>query len=122
MGELQGEVAPGYAEGYFSNICILPGSASTYMTINIRGHCDGSNESIATFVQGFRASNNTIFVPGGTASLICNHVKFNASNFMSGRGPTKEWNASAGYDPTSRVSGDVPSAGAIVAMAKRLLG
>ena len=83
-------------------------------------HCDGQAQSLAVFAEGFTTGNNTVYVPGGAASLVCNHVTFNASAFMSGS-PTKEWNHSIGYDSTSRVSGDVPSPATIIGWAKSML-
>jgi len=123
VGELQADPpALPYAEGYINNICILPGKASTYMTLNLNGvHCDGQAKSLAVFAEGFIASNNTVYVPGGAASLVCNHVTFNASAFMTGSPPTKEWNHSIGYDRTSRISGDVPSPATIIGWAKNML-
>ena len=50
VGELQGSLPAGYAEGYRNNICVLPDASSTYMGVNINGvPCDGTNGSIAAF-------------------------------------------------------------------------
>ena len=123
VGMLQRDPPEGYAEGYVNNICILPQRASQYLLLNINdrtGACDGSNTSIELFQTGFIATNNTVYVPGGEATVQCNHVNINASSFMSGS-KNQVWNNSAGYDTTSRVSGDMPSVDTIVGWAKSLL-
>ena len=126
VNELQGLVKAGYAEGYTDNVCILPSNTGQYLRFNldewngVRVPCDGSDLSVDTFHAAIKTGNNTIFVPGGSATIVCNHVSFNASDFMSGA-KTPAWNSSRGYDTTSRVSGDVPSAAAIIAMAKALI-
>lgn len=122
VGELQGSVPKGYAEGYTNNICILPSNKSTYMGVNVNGvHCDGSDHSLQVFSDGFITSNNTVYVPGGTASTVCNHVVYNATNWMLGIPSLEMKNKSFGYDNTSRVSGDVPSSATIITWAEALL-
>ena len=120
VGELQALPPAGYAEGYVNNTCILQNNASYYITINIPGHCDGSDHSVEAFAAGFIAANNTVYVPGGNALVSCNHVNINASAFMTG-GKTPQWNASRGYDNSSRVSGDMPSVATIIGWAEGLL-
>ena len=107
-------------------MCILPNAGGQYLSLNVNGpdgervHCDGTDLSVDTFQAAMVTANNTVYVPGGSATIVCNHVSFNASAFMSGA-KTPAWNVSRGYDTTSRVSGDVPSAAQIVAMAKLLI-
>jgi len=102
VGELQASVPAGYAEGYQNNICVLPAASSMYMGVNINGvSCDGSNASIAAFQAGFRAANNTVYVPGGVATVTCNHVSWNASEWMVGAAPKPpiNWTASTAPQP-----------------------
>ena len=102
VGELQGSVPAGYAEGYRNNICVLPAASSTYMKVNIDGvPCDGSNASISAFQAGFLSANNTVYVPGGLARVSCNHVSWNASEWMAGAAPKPSinWTASRAPQP-----------------------
>ena len=85
-----------------NNICVLPAASSTYMNLNINGvPCDGSNASIAAFEAGFLASNNTVYVPGGSVRVSCNHVAWNASEWMAGAvpKPSINWTASTAPQP-----------------------
>jgi hypothetical protein len=97
-------------------------ASSTYFTFNINGvHCDGSDASLKVFHDGFLTGNNTVYVPGGQAKVVCNHVTFNASDWMHGN-PGPEWkNKTYGYDNTSSVSGEMPSPATIIGWAKALL-
>ena len=48
-----------------------------------RVSCDGQQRSLDVFASGFIIGNNTVYAPGGSARVICNHINFNASSFMS---------------------------------------
>ena len=71
----------GFAEGYHDNTCILPAAApgklplyGSFGGFGPGGHtvCDGSANSVATLPDNFVLGNNTVYVPGGNATVTCN--------------------------------------------------
>eukprot|EP00041_Stephanoeca_diplocostata_P024838 m.639093 g.639093 ORF g.639093 m.639093 type:complete len:968 (-) comp22611_c1_seq2:259-3162(-) len=102
----------GYAESYHDNTCILPDSGDTYLFIQgLPGYQSClTPDSKATFEDGMILGNNTIYVPDANPKIICANNALNFSAFQQ-----------QGYDKTSTVSGDMPSADTIVGWAKTLL-
>ena len=96
---------PAYAESYESNICILPSAGDPVFVGG--GVLDGP----ARFAASMKMKNNTIYVPGGKATVV-----------LSGEHATYDKFQALGFDQTSRVSGDMPSHDRVIAWGKQLIG
>jgi len=95
---------PGYGESYMNNICILPAAGDPYMVSG------GILSDPKGFNAGLQVSNNTIYAPNADVSITLSGDKVDFSGFQS-----------RGFDPTSRVSGTMPSNDQIIAWGKPLL-
>ena len=99
----------GYAESYFDNICVLDKGAP-YLSVG------GRLDDRAGFEAGLKLSNNTVYSDGGDFSSIVivnggdKQAKVSFSEFQK-----------QGFDPTSRVSGNMPTPEDIVGWARPLL-
>lgn len=103
----------GYHEAYTNNICILAKTGDAYLDVGglpDGKHClDGTPGSKEAFEDGLLVSNNTVYVPGGAATVQCGK-KVSVKQFQG-----------MGYDPLTTVSGDMPSPATIIGWAKALL-
>lgn len=93
----------GYAEAYFNNICVLDEGAP-YLSVG------GSLDDRKDFEAGLQLGNNTIYSHGGSVDVT-----------VSGTTTTFEKFQRRGFDPTSSVSGDMPSPDTIIGWARPLL-
>ena len=96
-----------------NNICILSDAGDAYLDTGgiVGAKCfDGSAKSKEIFEYGLYASNNTVYVPNGVAKVQCAGTTIDFPKFQQ-----------LGYDPLSRVSGDMPSAETVIGWAKDLL-
>jgi len=102
----------GYAEQYKNNICILPKSGSPYLEIGnvIGGGCLKTSHAKQAFEDGLKLDNNTIYVPNGYAKISCGGKTVNFKEFQS-----------MGYDPSSHISSDMPTADTIIGWAWDML-
>eukprot|EP01049_Picozoa_sp_SAG25_P014522 SAG25_NODE_2595_length_1507_cov_1.159091_2_plen_175_part_00 len=116
FGELQFVPPHGFAEGYNNNICILPqaapGKLPDYGTFGIPGqrHCDGSAGTLESLGGSFFLGNNTVYAPGGNASLICSGQTVLLQDFID-----------MGYDNGTTIKNELPSADTVTNWAKALL-
>ena len=111
----------GFADGYYANRCVLS-SGAEYLTINggLQGDlpCLADNAaSFAAFTHGLRLGNNSVYVPGGVATVSCgglpgnpNRVTINSTEFQR-----------LGYDLSTAFIGEMPSNSTIIAWARELL-
>jgi len=95
----------GYSESYTNNICILPGAGDPYMVSG------GRFSDAEAFAKSIKLANNTIFAPGGDATVTLSDEERSFEDFQA-----------AGFDPTSTVSGDSPSNDQILQWGRELLG
>jgi hypothetical protein len=100
----------GYAEQYRDNVCILPDAGAQYVYVS--DFCQ-SPDAKSGFEAGLILANNTVYAPGANVSIAC-HDGREALSFSEFQ--------KLGYDPTTVVRGDMPSADTIIAWAKALLG
>ena len=113
VGELQALPRKGFAEGYFNNTCILPGGprGSTYLRLaNCPGELRNDSASHAALAAGIALGNNTLYIPGGDATVSCGAQTINVSTFLE-----------RGYDAGTKVAKDAPTVATIVTWAKALL-
>ena len=96
---------PGYAESYRDNICILPDQNDRYIVSG------GVLSDPKAFHQGLALSNNTIYAPGGQVKVTLSGNTTDFKGFQA-----------LGFDPSSRVSGEMPSNRQILAWGRQLLG
>lgn len=106
---------PGYAESYHSNRCILPNQGSEYLAVQDipsgHGHClDGSAASFQAFIDGLKLGNNTIYAPQASVTISCGGKSLSMAQFQS-----------LGFDLSSTVSADMPSAATIIQWGRELL-
>jgi hypothetical protein len=95
----------GYAEGYYNNKCILPAAGSSYLKIGgISGPASGDNgggewpstrkpldclsgnkggPEFVAFNAGLQLGNNTLYVPGGNATISCGKTSVDFSDFQT---------------------------------------
>jgi len=95
----------GYGESYESNICILPSEGSPYY---VGG---GVLDSPQRFGASMSLKNNTIYVPKGRATVTLSGDQASYKHFQS-----------LGFDPSSRVSGNLPSYEQVISWGKQLIG
>ena len=113
VGELQALPKKGYAEGYFNNTCILPGGkdGSTYLKLaNCPGNLRNDSAAVEELEDGITLGNNTVYIPGGSATVACGPLTVDAQTFFQ-----------RGYDAGTSVVKEAPSVPTIVAWAKALL-
>jgi hypothetical protein len=92
---------PFFAEGYYNNICILAASGDNYLNM---GSCTPDETLKNSMILG----NNTVMVPGSSATVSC------------GKSYTiQDWIAT-GLDPGTTVA-DLPSTPEIIQMARTVL-
>ena len=100
---------PDYGEAYTNNICILPAAGDPYY---VGG---GDLADPAAFAASMALANNTVYAPNASATVT-----------LDGGDPDSMYSfgafQAAGFDPTSNVSGDMPSNAQIIAWGKALLG
>ena len=111
VGELQAFPRDGFAEGYYNNTCILPQANATYLRLS-DGGCRlwNSSEERSALARKQLLGNNTVYVPGGEATVSCGRKTIGTSDFL-GRG----------YDAGTRVFGVLPSNDTIIRWARGLL-
>ena len=77
LGILAQNLPPkGYHQAYLNNICILGNAGDPYLDVGglpggEQGCLDGTSTTKAAFEDGLLVSNNTIYVPGGVATVNC---------------------------------------------------
>lgn len=104
----------GYAERYYDNTCVLANAGDPYLNVAggiLGGKClDGTPGTKTVFEDGLMVSGNRVYVPNGTASVKCGGVSKTFEEFQA-----------MGYDKSTKVTGQMPSAAEIVGWAKALL-
>ena len=95
---------PSYGESYQNNVCILPSAGDPYM---ISG---GVLDDPATFATQLALGNNTIYAPNADVSVTLSGDQTDFAGFQA-----------KGFDPSSRVSGAMPSNDQIVAWGRALV-
>jgi hypothetical protein len=100
---LQAFPAPGFAEEYYNNTCVLANAGENVVTVPRVG-----NLQPADFARMIVLGNNSIFVPGGNAPGPQGFANY--SDFVA-----------AGYDVGTVLRGDMPDAQTIVGWGAELL-
>lgn len=100
---LQSFPAPGFAEEYYNNTCILADAGQPVVAVPTVGTL-----SPADFAQMIFIANNTIYTPDGTAPGPAGFANYSA--FID-----------AGFDQGSVLRSDMPDAKAIVEMGAALV-
>ena len=100
---LQAFPAPGFAEEYTNNTCVLASAGENVVTVPRVG-----NLKPADFAQSIVLANNTVFVPGGDAPGPQGFANY--SDFIA-----------AGYDVGTVLRGDMPDAQTLVGWGAELL-
>mmetsp|Transcript_34287 Transcript_34287/g.79254 ORF Transcript_34287/g.79254 Transcript_34287/m.79254 type:complete len:919 (-) Transcript_34287:403-3159(-) len=95
----------GYGESYQNNICILPNAGDPYV------YSGGRFSDPDAYDAAIKLSNNTIYAPDASVTVT-----------LSGDDGSFEDFQKAGFDPTSTVSGDMPSNEQILQWGRELLG